>query len=88
MYTHTYLYQLETPQGGGGSFKDRKPRGEVGCGKQKWQSESTQNFISIPSEAQTPKDRQRKWKTPPASGLGAKIAVSVRNRFWPPFSPG
>ena len=44
----------------------------------------TQNSISMRSEVQTSKNRRKITKTPPASGLGAKIAVSVRNRFWPP----
>ena len=32
----------------------------------------TQNSISIPSCAQTPKNPRKMWKTPPYSGLGAK----------------
>ena len=30
-YIHTYMYTSSTAQGGGGSFKNRKPIGEVGC---------------------------------------------------------
>ena len=30
-----------TAQGGGGSFKNRKPIGEIGCCESRWQSEST-----------------------------------------------
>ena len=30
-YTHTYHCTSSTAQGGGGSFKNRKPIGEVGC---------------------------------------------------------
>ena len=30
-HTHTYIYTSSTAQGGGGSFKNRKPIGEVGC---------------------------------------------------------
>ena len=30
-YTHIYTYTSSTAQGGGGSFKNRKPIGEVGC---------------------------------------------------------
>ena len=29
--THTHVYTSSTAQGGGGSFKNRKPIGEVGC---------------------------------------------------------
>ena len=43
----------------------------------------TQNSISMRSEAQTPKNRRKNTKTPAGFGLGAKIAVSVRNRFCP-----
>ena len=28
-----YIYTSSTAQGGGGSFKNRKPIGEVGCGE-------------------------------------------------------
>ena len=28
---HTYIYTSSTAQGGGGSFKNRKPIGELGC---------------------------------------------------------
>ena len=30
-YVYIYIYTSSTAQGGGGSFKDRKPIGEVGC---------------------------------------------------------
>ena len=30
-----------TAQGGGGSFKNRKPIGEMGCCESRWQSEAT-----------------------------------------------
>ena len=32
-YIYIYIYTSSTAQGGGGSFKDRKPIGEVGCGE-------------------------------------------------------
>ena len=38
-YHHYCYYTSSTAQGGGGSFKNRKPIGEVGCCE--WQSEST-----------------------------------------------
>ena len=38
---NVYLYTSSTAQGGGGSFKNRKPIGEVGCCDQGWQSEAT-----------------------------------------------
>ena len=44
----------------------------------------TQNSISMRSEAQTSKNRQKSTKTPAGFGLGWKIAVSVRSRFCPP----
>ena len=53
----------------------------------------TQNSISIPSCTQTPKNPRKMSKTPPYSGLGAKLRnrfwglVSVRNRFWAPPPP-
>ena len=34
MYIYTYMYDINTSstaRGGGGSFKNRKPIGEVGC---------------------------------------------------------
>ena len=31
MYVYIYIHTSSTAQGGGGSFKDRKPIGEVGC---------------------------------------------------------
>ena len=32
VYVHAYMYiPARTAQGGGGSFKERKPIGEVGC---------------------------------------------------------
>jgi len=31
MYVYIYTHTSSTAQGGGGSFKDRKPIGEVGC---------------------------------------------------------
>ena len=46
----------------------------------------TQNSVSIPSWAQTPKNPRKMSKTQPNSGLGAKpflgSGLSVRNRFW------
>ena len=44
----------------------------------------TQNSISMHSEIQTSKNRPKITQTPPGFGLGAKIAVSVRNRFCSP----
>ena len=35
------IYTSSTAQGGGGSFKDRKPIGEIGCCESGWQSEPT-----------------------------------------------
>ena len=48
----------------------------------------TQTSISMHSEAQTSENRRKNTKTPAGFGLGWKIAVSVRNRFWaaPPSS--
>ena len=34
-------YTSSTAQGGGGSFKNRKPIGEIGCCESRWQSEAT-----------------------------------------------
>ena len=34
-------YSSSTAQGGGGSFKNRKPIGEAGCCESGWQSEAT-----------------------------------------------
>ena len=31
IYTYIYIYTSSTAQGGGGSFKNRKPIGEIGC---------------------------------------------------------
>ena len=31
IYTHNHIYTSSTAQGGGGSFRNRKPIGEVGC---------------------------------------------------------
>ena len=45
-----------------------------------------QNSISISCSAQTPKNRRKNMTTRPGFGLGVKIMVSVRNRFWPPPS--
>ena len=44
----------------------------------------TENSISMRFEVQTSKNRRKIAKTPPGVGLGAKSAVSVRNRFGPP----
>ena len=32
-YIYIYIYTSSTAQGGGGSFKNREPIGEVGCGE-------------------------------------------------------
>ena len=31
IYVYLFIYRSSTTQGGGGSFKNRKPIGEVGC---------------------------------------------------------
>ena len=31
LIVHIYIYTSSTAQGGGGSFKNRKPIGEIGC---------------------------------------------------------
>jgi hypothetical protein len=36
------IHTSSTAQGGGGSFKNRKPIGEIGCCESRWQSESTE----------------------------------------------
>ena len=36
-----YVYTSSTAQGGGGSFKNRKPIEEIGCFESGWQSEAT-----------------------------------------------
>ena len=38
---YIYVCTSSTAQGGGGSFKNRKPIGEIGCCESGWQSEST-----------------------------------------------
>ena len=41
MHVHDILHTSSTAQGGGGSFKNRKPTGELVVVNHEWQSEST-----------------------------------------------